>query len=339
MNADGWAVLELAQPWHETKLASDPRLAPAIALLKKLFFQRGLVVQPVLIAPDSEYSRSLTTRVLFYSRPQPQFAYFEKQEFVVPEAEFPALLVALLKRLLGQFNELERFDSYRQETGHVREILVCTHGNVDAACARFGYPIYQQLRNEYAARSPGNLRVWRCSHFGGHRFAPTLIDLPEGRAWGHLEPEIVDRLIRRFGEVTELRSHYRGWSGLSKFEQVAEREIWMQVGWDWLSFAKSGRTTRKGGLTGIRPYVYQLLRWIPLKRIQVFLERWTQNATWADVEISFISSDGTTSGIYTARVEESDRVTTAPKSAPAGEPMQLQSVPQYRVHRLTKQEK
>ena len=56
--------------------------------------------------------------------------------------------------------------------------MVCTHGNIDAACARFGYPIYQQLRQNYATQS---LRVWRCSHFGGHQFAPTLIDFPSGR--------------------------------------------------------------------------------------------------------------------------------------------------------------
>jgi len=39
--------------------------------------------------------------------------------------------------------------------------LVCTHGNVDVACSRFGYPIYEKLRKEY---SDENLRVWRCSH-------------------------------------------------------------------------------------------------------------------------------------------------------------------------------
>ena len=34
-----------------------------------------------------------------------------------------------------------------------------------------------------------NLRVWQSAHFGGHRFAPTLIDLPIGHLWGHLDEE------------------------------------------------------------------------------------------------------------------------------------------------------
>ncbi|MES1025305.1 hypothetical protein ABN584_20625 [Gloeocapsa sp. BRSZ] len=34
--------------------------------------------------------------------------------------------------------------------------------------------IYEKLRKEFATLE--NLRVWHCSHFGGHQFAPTLDD-------------------------------------------------------------------------------------------------------------------------------------------------------------------
>ncbi|MEM9003873.1 MAG: sucrase ferredoxin, partial [Cyanobacteria bacterium P01_F01_bin.86] len=180
------------------------------------------------------------------------------------------------------------------------------------------------------------LRVWRCSHFGGHQFAPTLIDLPEGRYWGHVEPAMLDRLVYRNGTVTELRSHYRGWAGLSKFEQVAEREIWMQEGWDWLTRHKSGKTLRKG-LTGIKRYVYPLLKLIPLKRVQFFLEQWTREATWAEVQIRVAASDQSSSTVYTAQVEVSGQVMSAVNSPQAGERVELRSVPQYRVSRLVKQ--
>jgi hypothetical protein len=136
---------------------------------------------------------------------------------------------------------LTGLEQYRQETSRVREMLVCTHANVDVACGRFGYPIYKKLRSQYAASSNGNLRVWRSSHFGGHRFAPTLVDLPEGRYWGHLEPEMLDLLLLRNSSVSGLRPFYRGWAGLGSLEQIVEREIWMREGWDWLKYPKTGR--------------------------------------------------------------------------------------------------
>ena len=317
--ADHWLILELGQPWTEKMFKEDPRIAPLIELFKQLFMKHGVIMRPMLIAPDPDYSQPGETRIIYYRRPQKQFAQFEKQEFIVPEADFPRLVTALLKHLIKQPNELAQFQPYQQETSHIREILVCTHGNIDAACARFGYPIYKKLRDEHAGSWQSNgakawqsneastassthlpispsphpstpqLRIWRCSHFGGHQFAPTLVDLTEGRYWGHPEPEIIDLLVHRQGDVADLRSFYRGWAGLSKFEQVAEREIWLREGWDWLSHHKFGQTTRKG-LTGIKRYLYPLLRLIPLKRVQFFLEQWTKDATWAEVQINALQS-------------------------------------------------
>ncbi|MEM0981450.1 MAG: sucrase ferredoxin [Cyanobacteria bacterium P01_H01_bin.58] len=330
--ADHWLVMELPQPWTEQMFHEDPRITPLIELFKQLFMKHGVMMRPVLIVPDSEYSRSGETRIIYYHRPQKQFAQFEKQEFIVPEADFPRLATAIMKNLMKQPNELEAFQSYRQDTSHIRELLICTHGNVDVACSRFGYPIYKKLREEYTT----DIRVWRCSHFGGHQFAPTLIDLPEGRYWGHLEPEMLDLLVYRNGAVTGLRSHYRGWAGLSKFEQVAEREIWMQEGWNWLTQHKSGKTLRKG-LTGIKRYLYPLLKHIPLKRVQFFLEQWTKEATWAEVQIQVTESEQNTPTVYTARVEVSGQIMTAGYSPKKGENIELRSVPQYRVSRLAKQ--
>ncbi|MEM9447510.1 MAG: sucrase ferredoxin [Cyanobacteria bacterium P01_E01_bin.6] len=334
-NVDCWLVMELAQPWTEKMFQEDPRITPLIELFKQLFMKHGVQISPVLIVPEADYSQPGYTLVMYFERPQGQFAKFEKQEFIVPDTDATQVAIAIMKNIIGQPNELSRFQQYRHDTSHIRDIMVCTHGNVDAACARFGFPIYKTLKDKYAAQSDGTLRVWRCSHFGGHKFAPTLIDLPTGQYWGHLEPEVLDALVYREGEVNQLRSHYRGWSGLSKFEQIAERDIWMQQGWDWLSYHKSGKTFRKG-LTGIKRYLYPILRWIPLKRVQAFLQMWTNDATWAEVCIDFTSSDQQTSGTYHARVEVCGEVTTAAKSPKKGEEIQLAAVPQYRVSHLEK---
>jgi len=332
---DHWLIVELAQPWTEKMFQEDPRITPLVELFKQLFMKHGIRISPVLIVPDREYSRPGQTRVMHYWRPRGQFAQFEKQEFIAPETEATQLAIALMKNIVGQPNTLSQFQHYRQDTSHIRDIMVCTHGNVDAACARFGYPIYKTLRDEYAAPSNGTLRVWRCSHFGGHKFAPTLIDLPTGQYWAHIEPRMLNALIHRQGDVSQLRSHYRGWSGLSKFEQIAEREIWMQQGWDWLSFKKSGKTLSKG-LRGMKRYLYPILRWVPLKRVQVFLNQWTSDATWAEVRIDFTHPDQNTAGTYHARVEVCGEVTTAAKSPKQGEEIQLATVPQYQISCLEK---
>lgn len=95
------------------------------------------------------------------------------------------------------------------------------------------------------AKCGGQLRVWRCSHFGSHQLAPTLVDLPEGRCWGHLEPEVLELLVKRNEPVAGLRQFYRGWAGLTQFEQIAEREIWIREGWDWLDYLKAGQSVKE----------------------------------------------------------------------------------------------
>lgn len=329
--ADHWLVVEYAQPWLEDMFHTDPQITLFIKLLKRLFIWRGLVMWPILVAPDREYSRRGETRVMHYYRPKKQFAQFAKHEFIVPEDELSRLITALLRYLMKQPNEFSYFRRYRHETNHIREMLVCTHGNVDVACARFGNPIYKMLRYEYAKDS--QLRVWRCSHFGGHKFAPTLADFPDGHYWGHLEPDMLDQLVYRYGDVTRLRPFYRGWGGLNPLEQVAEREIWMTEGWDWLSSRRQGKTINKG-LTGIKRYFYFILRWIPLKQVQVILEYWTYAAIWTTVQIRFTDIEQSTAGTYKARVEKSGQVMTAGWSPKKGESIELQSVPQFHVQHL-----
>jgi len=293
----------MAQPWAKGFFREHPIMQPIIELIETIYQEQGAWVRILAIAPDREYSRPDATRVLYYQRPARLFAQFEKQEFLLPENQVGALAQALLT----QPDEVSRFESYRQGTSHIREIAVCTHGNVDVACARFGYPIYKQLREKYAGET---LRVWRCSHFGGHQFAPTLIDLPEGRYWGHIEPETLDLLVRRKGSVMGLRSYYRGWAGLTKFEQIVEREIWMREGWDWLDYHKVGQILAK--------------------------DETNEDADWADVRIDFASSDGTVSGAYEARVEVSDSVTTMRQS---GDEESIAIVKQYKVSRLVKRDR
>ncbi|KAB8315450.1 sucrase ferredoxin [Tolypothrix campylonemoides VB511288] len=305
---DHWVIMEIPQPWSQNLFQENPRIKPLIGLFQ-LIVKHGVKLRPMLIAPDPDYSQPGFTRVLYYYRPAKMFSQFEKQEFVVPTNDAINLVTAILKQLMQQPNELSKFQQYQQHTSHIRELMVCTHAQVDLACGRFGTPIYRRLRKEYAPASNGKLRVWQTTHFGGHQFAPTLIDLPQGCLWGHLEPEALDLLVKRNGSVSQLRPFYRGWAGLTKFEQIAEREIWMQLGWAWLDYLKVGTTL-------VKEEVGQ-----------------GQEADWAEVRIDYTTPDNSVSGAYKARVEASGEVMSALNS---GKEMELKAVKQYRVSRLVK---
>jgi len=298
---DRWLAIEIPLPWLERHATEHQIASPILNMIQTLGNEYGIQVRMLALAPDREYSHPSLTRVLYGQRPAGLFAEYAKQEFILPSEH----VVALATALLTQPELLSRFESYRHETSHIRELAVCTHGNVDVACARFGYPLYQQLRQDSAGPS---LRVWRCSHFGGHNFAPTLIDLPTGQYWGHLESEILDALLERRGEVAKLRRFYRGWSGLARFEQMVERELWMQYGWAWLSYRKAGQTL---AIDTTQDDKY--------------------NADWAAVRIEFESPDGRDSGAYSARVEVCGEVMTQRQS---GEEHPLEPIKQYRVTEL-----
>lgn len=70
------------------------------------------------------------------------------------------------------------------------QFFVCTNGQRDRCCARFGLPAYAALR----AQRGGN--VWQTTHVGGHRFAPNVLVLPHGDVYGRVSPADVPRFLQ-----------------------------------------------------------------------------------------------------------------------------------------------
>ena len=67
--------------------------------------------------------------------------------------------------------------------------FVCTNGQRDVCCARFGLPAYQVLRAEVGRRA------WQVTHLGGHRFAPNVLVLPEGVLCGRVDEDQVPEFL------------------------------------------------------------------------------------------------------------------------------------------------
>ncbi len=287
---DYWLVVELPQPWSEIALDQNEALKPYLPAIKSLVYEKGVKLRPIAIAPDPDYAQTGYTRVLFYRRPSELFAQYTREEYLIPNSELGNLASALLL----EPEKLPQFRNYQQNNNHKFDLLVCTHGNVDAACSRYGYPLYQNWRKQ----ANSQVRVWRCSHFGGHRFAPTAISLPDGRYWGRLTPEALNIITKQQGNLSDLKLYYRGWTGLDQWGQIAEQEIWLNRGWDWFHYFKTGAV----------------------------MEADQSNQNWARVRITYSSPDGTDKGVYEAKIEKTRELTTAGES---GSPPHTSVVKQY----------
>jgi hypothetical protein len=227
-HAERYVMVELPLPWPYNVLEA-PHAPDGLGALLMELWERGLRWGFVGFAPDEEHRVDGMTRVMDFRLPEAPFTRYERSQYLFPTGDVVERL-----RLLAEDPAQEKVTACRVEVDpDGRDVFVCTHGAIDACCATFGYPIYKLLR-QMAANPDHRLRAWRCTHFGGHRFAATLLDMPEGRYWGHLDARDLAPLIRRDRPFAELRHRYRGWAALpAPLQQAAEGEAFLQAGWDW----------------------------------------------------------------------------------------------------------
>jgi hypothetical protein len=133
------------------------------------------------------------------------------------------------------------------EGGEIRReplLLVCTHGKRDKCCAKFGNPLYKNLRATDGASS-----VWQSSHVGGDRFAANLVCFPHGLFYARLSEETGARAVAEYERGRIVLENFRGRACFAHAVQAAEyfaRAETGLVGLDDLRFA--GRE-RAGALT------------------------------------------------------------------------------------------
>ncbi|HLI24909.1 MAG TPA: sucrase ferredoxin, partial [Acidimicrobiales bacterium] len=119
------------------------------------------------------------------------------------------------------------------------DVLVCTHGARDRCCGSLGTGLALPLLADPDALGPG-VRVWRTSHTGGHRFAPTALVFPGGTAWAYADVDLLRRVVDR-QDVGAAVAHYRGCAGMATPRlQALERAVLGRVGWGLLDRPRSG---------------------------------------------------------------------------------------------------
>lgn len=130
-----------------------------------------------------------------------------------------------LARMVAAPNDRWRADRPAPE----RVLAVCTQGSHDVCCGTEG----TRFATDAETRE---VTVFRVSHTGGHRFAPTALFLPDGRMWAHMDMDLLDRIMRRSGDPADLVHRCRG----SMFAprgpgQIAECAVFARHGWNWQS--------------------------------------------------------------------------------------------------------
>ena len=229
-------VIELPPPWS-AKIEESKHFDESITSYINELNEAGHKIRLQCILPDEQYSTPSMRRVMLFTKDPEFLLATHRLEYLIPKAFLPDLCRSILKKP----QQAEKYTKFKQDAPSIRDILICTHGNRDRCCGSIAVPLYNQLRRQYTQPNEltNSIRVWRTSHTGGHRFAPTVIDLPQGRYWAYVDELTIDSIIHNSGPISKLNKNYRGCALVSSVqEQNAERELLFDLGWSWIDFKK-----------------------------------------------------------------------------------------------------
>jgi hypothetical protein len=185
--ASRWLLVEHQGPWSKKPMDTEPLFGPLGAEVEKTCAAFGgkvlLVRRPGRRAPGED--------------PRAWYAVDTVRRTWVRGTWRTAEDLLDAARALG--SPLSRSDEDAEPM-----VLVCTHGTRDACCAVRGRPIVATLARALPEQ------VWECTHLGGHRFAGTLLSLPDGACFGRLEPDTAVEVVTAHHQGRTDASHLRG---------------------------------------------------------------------------------------------------------------------------------
>lgn len=176
--------------------------------------------------------------VLYASDGDGWFRRYQRTATTARRADVVAAAAALLEGATGDGDV----------GGDRGDVLICAHGSRDTCCGSLGTKLLAAVARDPQC-SAGQFRLWRTSHTGGHRFAPTAIVLPWGMSLGFLNPDVLRRILAREADVGEVVAHLRGCSGLSSPEaQILDRVVFEEIGWTWLDHRRRAELSAGGSV-------------------------------------------------------------------------------------------
>lgn len=258
ISADAVALVETPLPWSKPVFASG--------LLEGFMPMMDLHVGPtrvLAVVPPDERGRNHRIPVALHWRvgAGTHTAYFEADS---PDG---------LRRLFAHLEHQSPSEPAPEGAGFVsfgtaedeRAVLICTQGSHDVCCGSEGTRLaadFEAVLRAYriadvnepyvgAPTATGRVTVYRVSHTGGHRFAPTAMTLPDGRMWACVEAGEIATIIDRTADAAAMATRCRGWWGAATGPaQVAERALFARIGWPLEDMARHVRFRPSGSGSG-----------------------------------------------------------------------------------------
>ncbi len=221
IGCDRVVLIETPLPWPKP-VFDHPGLVAVAPILK------GSTVATRTLAyvgePTSASGRTVITFDRNTGADGPEVDVIERRFTAKSDEELVALGIALANDDRSTVSAMAGYE----EPLSTPVALVCTQGSHDVCCGSEG------ARFAADAETIADLTVYRVSHTGGHRFAPTAMTLPDGRMWADLDLDLIRAILTRSGGITEAAAHCRGWWGAAPGPaQMAERAVFETVGWDF----------------------------------------------------------------------------------------------------------
>lgn len=290
LNRQYYVLLEFPPPWTSDPLDSKALSDQLKALNAAINEEVELFLRLVFIYNPKYYHQGYNRLIIYYHQEENLSVYLKK-EFVLSDINDAVPIIE--KCIKGEALESENTDI------QTRDFLICTHGSHDKCCAKYGNPFFRQALATVEDLSLSHVRVWQSSHFGGHRFAPTMIDLPEARYYGRLDQKSFAAILTRTGDIECFKNIYRGWGVLPWQVQLLERELILNYGWEWFNYQVEGRVIKHN-----------------------------EDETFNQVEISFKTPDGKIN-IYRCNVIEDETKSIYTKGECCN--TELTETPQFRI--------
>ncbi|MEV5985564.1 sucrase ferredoxin [Streptomyces sp. NPDC052051] len=210
-----WLLLEQPGPWGAKALTSshlDPALGRALEAAAE-----DTGVRVALIRRPGRHADCGTpaVRQVYAAHTVPGRTWLYSATTATPER-----LLDLDFAALGD-GDPHTVDAVLQGRPHTGDplALVCTNGKRDRCCALLGRPLAAELS------ASGVDGVWEVTHLGGHRFAPTLLVLPFGYAYGRAQAPHVKEILQGVREGRVVVEGCRGGSAWERPAQAAELAV------------------------------------------------------------------------------------------------------------------
>ncbi|MQY12949.1 hypothetical protein SRB5_30880 [Streptomyces sp. RB5] len=210
-----WLLLEQTGPWGANALLDshlDPELGRALEAAAE-----GTGVRLALIRRPGRHAdcHQPASRRFFVAHTAPGNAWVRHGTTADPRE-----LLGLDFAALGAGTEPPGTAPYDGDT----LAFVCTNGKRDRCCALLGRPLAAALR------AAGGTDTWEITHLGGHRFAPTLLLLPHGYAYGRVSAHAVKEIAEAVHEGRVVLEGCRGRSTWDRPGQCAELAVRSHAG-------------------------------------------------------------------------------------------------------------